>query len=138
MRFLLVLVLLLAGCATAQSLGRASLDRGDLKGAERQLTQSIRQGDTSAWNDLGVTYHRQGRIQEAIDAFNMGARYGDPTARANLARNKLPIPPADLASAPRSSSDGVAEAIDGFNRGYSGGINCATFGSSDLRMTNCR
>jgi tetratricopeptide (TPR) repeat protein len=140
MRFMLLcLALFLTACATPFRLGEQAFARGDLAGAERQYTTAIRSGDPSAWNNLGVVYYKQGKVQAAIDAFNMGARYGDPTARANLARNHLPIPAADLASAHGSSTDGMAAALDGFNKGYSGGsVTCTSFGWSDLKRIDCR
>lgn len=132
-------IALLFGCASPRQVGSEALARGDLRTAEQQLTIAARQGDGAAWNDLGALYHRQGKIQQAIDAFNMGARYGDPTARANLARNKLPVPAADLAkSATAPDTSGLAAALDGFNRGYSGGLTCTTFGDSSLSRTSCR
>lgn len=143
MRYLLsaLFTALLFGCAASpRQLGSEALTRGDLRTAEQQLTIAARQGSGATWNDLGNLYHRQGKIQQAIDAFNMGARYGDPTARANLARNKLPIPPADLVRAPSntSSTDGIAAGIDGFNRGYNSGVTCTTFGDASFSRTTCR
>lgn len=109
----------LVGCASPRDVARELMKHGDVQGAERQLVIGARDGDGAAWNDLGVLYHRQGRIGEAVDAFTMGARYGDPTARANLARNGLPIPAADLAG--RSSTDALGTGIGAFTDGYNRG-----------------
>ena len=112
-------VALIAGCASPHEAGRAAMERGDFRVAEQELITAARRGDGAAWNDLGVLYHRQGKIQAAIDAFNMAARHGDPTARATLARNKLPVPAPDLAQRPPpAASDGLAAGLQGFNRGY--------------------
>jgi len=141
---LYILVLLLIGCAASPShhqIGVAALNRGDFQSAERELTLAIRDGDSSAWNNLGVTYGKQGRRNAAIDAYKMGARYGDPTARSNLAALNVPIPAADLTSrSTESSTDGLANALDGFNRGYQGGgsVTCTTSGFVDMMRINCR
>jgi hypothetical protein len=104
-----------AGCASPLQVGQLLLQQGDLSGAEKQLAIAARQGSGAAWNDLGVVYQREGRTREAIDAFTMGARYGDPTARSNLARSHLPVPPADLAGAavspPQDGGPGNLEAV---------------------------
>lgn len=138
MRYMLcAIALLLTACATPNDLGRQALSRGDLPGAEREFTQAIRHGDASAWNSLGVVYERQNRLRAAVAAYTMGARYGDPTAIENLSHNNLPIPKADLAATRPSSTDGLAAALDAFNRGYSGGMNCTSWGWDDLKRITC-
>jgi hypothetical protein len=134
---------LVAGCAaSSHELGSQALARQDWAAAEQHLVRAVRNGDRGAWNDLGVAYHRQGRITMAIEAFKMGARYGDPTARANLERNNIPVPPADLAARPAGGDySGAAAFLEGFNRGRSGGdsINCTTIGiGRGDSMTSCR
>jgi Flp pilus assembly protein TadD len=99
MKLLLTLfAVLLIGCASTRHEAHQAIHRGDLATAERLLTQSIQQGDRSAWNDLGAVYARQGQRDKAIQHYIMGARWGDPTAQANLAAMNIPVPAPDLAA----------------------------------------
>lgn len=94
---------LLVACSTLATEGTQAAEAGDYVTAERKLQQAIRDGDTSAWNNLGVVYERTGRPELAIRAYQMAARYGNPTAQQNLFRKGLPVPPADLAEKPDNS-----------------------------------
>jgi tetratricopeptide (TPR) repeat protein len=105
---LVVLVAVLTGCATATvDLGYAASQRGDLATAERLYMQSIREGDDVglAWNNLGAVYSKTGRRDAALRAYNMGARYGDPTAQSNLINNGQPVPAPDLVARNNTGSD---------------------------------
>lgn len=139
--FLLLVFLLLAGCATHSTLGVNALSRNDLGFAERELIAAIREGDTDSWYNLGVTYMRQGRRADAERAFEMGARYGQPMSQAALGRLGKPVPRADLVQAnnqSQSNSQALGELLDSFNRGYRSGINCRTIstGGGDS-VTRC-
>lgn len=126
-----LLSLILAGCANPHRLGQESLQRGDTQLAERQLQQAIRDGDTSAWTSLAVLYRRQGKAKAATDAYIMGARYGEPIARAALAQMKLPVPPADLVRAPPAEA-----AASSFRRRS---VECDTFTiGRNYATTTCR
>lgn len=121
----LIICAVLAGCATSPShyqLGSQALSAGDLKTAETELNAAIASGDSSAWNNLGVLYVRTGRTSQAISAYQMGARHGDPVAQQNLVKRGLPVPPADLkaSSSSSSSADGWAAALKAFNDGKNG------------------
>jgi hypothetical protein len=138
MKTLFAVLLLLAGCASGPSphyLGAQALRQGDLPTAERHLRQAVSQGESSAWNDLGVVYGRQGRIQLAVDAFKMAARYGDPMGKENLARHNLPIPPADLVKQEQSNSAVIGELFDSY-RGNS--IKCSTVNAGAISSTTCK
>lgn len=95
--------IVLSGCASLASEGTQAMQNGNYAEAERMLQQAIRDGDTSAWNNLGVVYERTGRTDLAIRAYQMAARYGNPTAQQNLVMKRLPVPPADLAEKPDNS-----------------------------------
>lgn len=118
----LIIFAALAGCASSPShfqRGSQALSAGDLKTAETELNAAVASGDAVAWNNLGVLYGRTGRTAQAVSAFQMGARHGDPTAQQNLVKRGLPVPPADLKTT-GSSTDGWAAALKGFNDGKNG------------------
>lgn len=94
----LLLALCLAGCVTMQQQARPYIEKGDYVTAISLLEQGIQRGEVRAWNDLGVVYTRMGNRERAIQAYTMGARYGDPAAQQNLISGGLPVPPADLAT----------------------------------------
>ncbi len=114
---ILTLIVALSGCADHHRIAQDARNRGDLRSEEHHLSIAARQGDGAAWNDLGVLYTKQGRQQLAVEAFIMGARYGDPTARRNLAARNLAIPAADLAA---RRTDALAEGLNAFTQGYTG------------------
>lgn len=119
----LILCAVLAGCASSPShhqLGSQALSAGDLKTAESELNAAVASGEAAAWNNLGVLYARTGRISQAISAYQMGARHGDPAAQQNLVKRGFPVPPADLKASRSSSSDGWAAALKAFNDGKNG------------------
>jgi Flp pilus assembly protein TadD len=98
MKLILALfVAFLAGCSTMQP-GIDALNRGDLNTAEANFRQALQNGDTMAWNNLGVVYQRRGETDKAIQHFTMAARWGHQLAQQNLANLGAPIPAPDLAS----------------------------------------
>lgn len=109
---------LLIGCATADyNAGTRAAEAGNYAVAERHLLAAIRQGETAAWNNLGVVYDRTRRTDMANRAFNMGARHGHPVAQQNLIARGLPVPAADLASSGSSDGAAIAAMLQGFNAG---------------------
>lgn len=119
----LILCAILTGCAFPPShyqTGSQALSAGDFKTAETELNAAIAAGDPSAWNNLGVLYARTGRTSQAISAYHMGARHGDPVAQQNLVKRGFPVPPVDLKASSSSSSDGWAAALKAFNDGKNG------------------
>lgn len=139
MKALTTLVLvLLAGCANYATEQANAYRRGDFAEAERLALQAISAGNEldKSWFNLGVTYQRTGRQAQAVKAYTMAARYGHPRGQQALVSLNQPVPAADLAQ--RSSTDGIAAGIDGFNRGYNSGVTCTTYGDADFRRTVCR
>lgn len=132
-----LLLALLAGCANYATEQANAYRRGDFAQAERLALQAIRSGHEldKSWFNLGLTYQRTGRQAQAIRAYTMGARYGDPRSQQALVSLNQPVPAADLA---QRGTDGIAAGLDGFNRGYGSGVTCTTFGDPDLRRTVCR
>lgn len=95
-----VIAVALAGCASSQyESGTEALKAGNYARAEMLLTQAVKDGDDPAesWNNLGVAYQRQGKIEQSKQAYTMAARYGNPLAQQNLQKMNAPIPNADLA-----------------------------------------
>lgn len=115
-----------AGCATAQgAAGRQLLKTGDWAGAERQLHEATNRGDNSAWNDLGIAHERQGATQLAINAYIIGARYGDTSAQQNLVRLGLPVPEADKAAQARAGGEALLGILGSLAEGYNAGTRAA-------------
>lgn len=111
MKFLLAILLaaVLSACATLNQEGLSAMNAGNLKLAEQKLLAAVRQGDSDAWNNLGVLYDRTGRRPLADRAFLMSARYGNATAQQNLVARGLPVPAADLRKAEADSSAFMVE-----------------------------
>lgn len=106
-----LLVWLLTACASLHQEGMQAYRAGNVPLAEQKLQAAIRGGDTEAWNTLGAIYDRTGRRDQAIRAYQMGARYGDPTAQQNLIQKGLPVPPADLRKAEAPTSPIMLEML---------------------------
>lgn len=90
-------VVFLAGCASFDDLGIRALNAGNLPLAETRFNQAIQTGSVESWNNLGVVHQRAGRMDQAVSAYTLAARYGNPTAQQNLLLLGKPVPPADLA-----------------------------------------
>lgn len=99
-------VLCFSGCASTGQLGINALNAGNLVAAQIHFERAIQEGDTSSWNNLGVVYQRSGRMEMAVSAYTLGARYGDPVAQQNLVLLGKPVPPVDLASTRQAGEGG--------------------------------
>lgn len=104
MLFIELFLVLIAGCAISPSyLQRANtaVNSGDLESAERLYMQEIQSGSNpgAAWNNLGVLYGHQKKVDAAMGAFTMGARWGNAYAQQNLVKFGRPVPNADLLQA---------------------------------------
>jgi tetratricopeptide (TPR) repeat protein len=97
----LLLTIVLTGCTTPFQDGNKALAAGDFESARQLYYKAINRHESEAasWNNIGVTYRRQGNTADAIKAYTWAARYGSPEARKNLAQLKVPVPPADLIGA---------------------------------------
>jgi len=80
--------------------GQMAVKKGDMTSAERWFAKAAYSGELRnrglAWNDLGVIYLRSNRKNQAITAFAMAARYGEPLGGQNLRSLGIPAPQADL------------------------------------------
>lgn len=64
--------------ASHQSLGAALQLKGDLEGARQQYQQVLEmRPSSSAWSNLGVILHWQGKYREAVAAYRKAADLGD-------------------------------------------------------------
>lgn len=133
-----LLFVALSGCANYATQQANAYNRGNFAEAERLAIEAIRTGNEvdKSWFNLGLIYERKGQRDQAVKAYTMSARYGNQRAPGALATLGAPVPAPDLVR--QTDTSGVAAALDGFNRGYSGGINCTTYGFDDLKRTNCR
>ncbi|MCY1169054.1 hypothetical protein D9M73_90680 [compost metagenome] len=127
---------LVSACATMSQKGLAQLEQGDPKTAVSTLRVAVSKGDMNAWNNLGVAYARLGDEVNAVEAFKMGARYGDTSAIANLKRRNLVPPLPELADkatsapqrAPVANKDrsedaaAVLNILDGLIQGRNAGL----------------
>lgn len=104
-----LLVTILSACTSLHREGLDAFNAGNPKLAEQKLLAAIREGDTGAWNNLGVVYERTGRQALADRAYQMAARYGSATAQQNLINRGLPVPAADLRKAEDSTSPFMLE-----------------------------
>jgi hypothetical protein len=94
-----LLVLALTGCAASQHRqARQHINKGEHWTAISMLQMEVQNGNWRAWNDMGVAYQRVGEPDKAIQAYTMGARWGDATAQQNLINLNAQVPPADLAA----------------------------------------
>jgi TPR repeat protein len=90
-----------AGCASHFGAAQSALERGDYQTAHDNYLACAQRGTAVCMNNLGVMFAR-GQIrdpdprQKAIFWYELAARHGDSTARANLTQMGLPVPPADL------------------------------------------
>lgn len=57
--------------------------------AEQLLRDSADRGSLAAWNLLGSLYEKQGRAEDAVDAFYKAAHQGHPVAQASMGRISL-------------------------------------------------
>ncbi len=101
-----VLFLALAGCVSPAAIkidqGTEAANRGDLATAEALVREGLQLGPTAAEravgiNNLGTFALRRGDRDEAIRAWTLAARMGDPSAIQNLYSERAPVPTADLA-----------------------------------------
>lgn len=106
-----LLAAFLSACATLNHEGLAAMNAGNMALAEQKLQAAAREGDSDAWNNLGVLYDRTGRRPLADRAFQMSARYGNATAQQNLVARGLPVPAADLRKAEESTSPFMLEML---------------------------
>ncbi|HEY4541751.1 MAG TPA: tetratricopeptide repeat protein [Noviherbaspirillum sp.] len=105
---LLALTLGLAGCASSGNYEAASaaLNVGDLMRAERLYAKAIRDGEHlgRSWLGLGNVFYQQRRHVEAVNAWQVAARWGEVAAHKKLAALGVSIPEADLQVAAGTSS----------------------------------
>jgi tetratricopeptide (TPR) repeat protein len=130
----LLSALLLAGCATMQP-GLQAMERGDLDTAERIFQQALSNGDTMAWNNLGVVYQRRGDREKAIQHYTMAARWGHQLAQQNLVALGAPVPAADL----QANRVNQAAAIQQFQQAIQPRptVNCRTVYHGWVATTSC-
>lgn len=125
---LLIAAWLVVGCATTYNDGTRAAQNGNWPLAEQLLRKAIQEGDDvpSAWTNLGYVYMSTNRMDLAIRAYTMAARYGDTQAQSNLVRLNKPVPSPDLAKAQAGSGTDaltniLGAAVDGYNQGRTAG-----------------
>jgi len=120
-----VLLGILAGCATAYSDGTNALQASNYTLAESLLVKALEEGDNvpGAWNNLGVVYMRTNRMDLAVRCYTMAARHGDTVGQANLVRLNRPVPTADLVNAQKGTtgSEAVLQILNAGVQGYNQG-----------------
>jgi hypothetical protein len=136
-------VVLMTGCATMQP-GIDALNRGDLAAAEADFQQALRNGDTMAWNNLGVVYQRRGDTAKAIAHYTMGARWGHQLSQQNLAALGAPIPAADLAAqrartnaADTANTLQIMRALQPAPSAHRPPISCSSYRAGNQVHTDC-
>ena len=122
---------LFSGCASLAEQGMDAYAAGDVKMAEQKLAESIRGGDPSGWNNLGVIYSRTGRPELAKRAYQMAARYGNPTAQQNLISMGLPVPAADLKKAQDARVPLIVDALSAYGAARNQSANSNTYQPAD-------
>ncbi len=106
----ILLPLVLGGCATTYSNGVRAYDRGDTMGAYQYFLACAQRGESGCMNNIGVLY-ANGKIADsqsrtkAIYWYSLAARYGNRSAQMNLSNMGQPVPPADLAPRPMSDAE---------------------------------
>lgn len=99
MRILLLVVLILAGCANPNfDAGVNSFNTGDYWAARGYFGNCVNQtGDPACMNNAGVSAERTGDMESAKRWFTLGASKGNADAIANLNRLGWPVPAAGYA-----------------------------------------
>lgn len=137
----------LAGCVSPAAMkineGVAAANRGDLAAAEQLTREALQLGpdaiDRAAGiNNLGTFALRRGDVNEAVRAWTLAARMGDPTAQQNLLNHGAPIPAADLQpQAAAGGGGGLDAALLLFLAGASGGGQCVHQKAGSYGVTSC-
>jgi TPR repeat protein len=89
-----------AGCATTAP-GYEAFQRGDYATACSAFEKEANNDSAESIGNLALCYERglggfPKDTNKAVSLWTRAARMGDPTARSTLARQGLPVPPADL------------------------------------------
>lgn len=101
MRYLLALIVLLAGCSSTFDKGLAHQNRGNYQAAYDNYYACASEGVGACYNNIGSMIENgqvrsNNRIEDAVEWYTTAARYGVPMARTNLIRLGRPVPPDDL------------------------------------------
>ena len=101
MRYLLTLIVLLAGCSNTFDKGLAHYNRGNYQAAYDNYYACASEGVGVCYNNIGAMIENgqirsNNRIENAVEWYTTAARYGVPAARSNLVRLGIPVPPDDL------------------------------------------
>lgn len=137
----------LAGCASPASIkineGVTAANRGDLAAAEQLTREGLQLSPDAAdravgINNLGTFALRRGDLAEAVRAWTLAARMGDPSAQQNLLNHGAPVPAADLApQAAAGGGGGLDAALLLFLAGSQGGGQCIHQKAGSYGVTTC-
>ena len=99
-RISFLVLLMLAGCVSQNlTTGKSLFDAGDFAAArDRFLACAKTNKDPRCMTYAGLTYAKLGDIKSTQYWFTEAARYGEPTAIANLNKAHWPVPAPDLAT----------------------------------------